>query len=486
MFLFFADVPKVHRVGAVAGLGGSELAGLLARWGPAAGTPIVLSKSMTPVEPLCGWFRELSLDRRSAKTMRAYAYTALMLLRFLAARGADLLSATETDLQEFRRWRLDDGDQTVGEAAWDRDAAAIGSLYDFMIRQGTVTRRPWRSSGRGRRSLSTGVGRDLRVRHMDLGQYLFLRDVGFGGLAAGAGLDEGFRGWRPHRNRAACELALLTGMRIQEWSAVLLPELGLLDGGRPQPVELELGACAKFGRPRTVYVPADAADLLEPYLLLERPEIIGKAQRLLRRRHRDLFVVTQFEADGAKARGTLEGCTVTRSVRGMDPQLRRIAVRETGDGLDPLALFVGTGGRMLTASGWDRVRWTAWARMRAQADGDSSVVLPRRCWVFHDLRHTFALRLLIYLTEMAVDELRRRGAAMAMLLEHMSGNPLLEVQRRLGHASPATTYRYIRYLKDPMRDVAQAFRAWTAAGGATYAEIARHAMGERVGDAAQG
>ena len=36
-----------------------------------------------------------------------------------------------------------------------------------------------------------------------------------------------------------------------------------------------------------------------------------------------------------------------------------------------------------------------------------------------------------------------------------------------------------------MRDVAQAFRAWTVAGGAAYAEIARHAWGGQI-DAAQG
>ena len=42
---------------------------------------------------------------------------------------------------------------------------------------------------------------------------------------------------------------------------------------------------------------------------------------------------------------------------------------------------------------------------------------------------------------------------MSTLLDHMSGNPLLQVQRRLGHASPATTYRYIRYLKDPIGNV---------------------------------
>jgi integrase len=232
---------------------------------------------------------------------------------------------------------------------------------------------------------------------------------------------------------------------------------------RTQDAEVdEHGACAKFGHPRTVYVPADAVDVLDPYLLLERPEIVEKAQPTLRRRHRDLFVVSRLEADGAKVRGVLDGGMVTRSIRGIDPRLRRIAVRETGDGLDPLALFVGTGGRMLTASGWDRVRWAAWNR-KAHADEELAGLVPRRCWVFHDPRHTFALRQLIYLIEVALDEHRRRQVPMSPLLDHMSGNPLLQVQRRLGHATPATTYRYINSLKDPMRDVQEAFRSWTGA-----------------------
>ena len=117
--MFFSDVHKVRKVGEILGLDAVELSSLLARWAPAAGTPIVLSESMTPVEPLCSSFRELGLDRRSVKTMRAYAYTVVMLLRFLLARGADLVSATEADLQGFRRW----GSRRAGPGAGGRQGA---------------------------------------------------------------------------------------------------------------------------------------------------------------------------------------------------------------------------------------------------------------------------------------------------------------------------------------------------------------------------
>ncbi|MFJ9005422.1 hypothetical protein [Streptomyces canus] len=66
----------------------------------------------------------------------------------------------------------------------------------------------------------------------------------------------------------------MTGMRIQEWSTLLLPELGLTGGLRPAVADVDLAACAKYGRPRSVYVPRDAMELLDPYLLLERPEIV--------------------------------------------------------------------------------------------------------------------------------------------------------------------------------------------------------------------
>jgi site-specific recombinase XerD len=484
--LFFADTRKVWKVGEVAGLEHAELARLFEKRVLPRGTPVLLDEAMRPVEPLSTWFRSMALDRMDAKTMKSYAYTLLMLLHFLMARGLDLLSATETDIKEFRQWRLEQAEETVEEVSFDRDAAAIGTFYQFLEDKGYITHRPWRSVGKSA-SLGSGISRDLRVRHMELDQYLFHRDVGFGGLTPDAALDATFAGWCPHRNRASCELALMTGMRIQEWSTLLLPELGLEAGRRPPTADVDLAACAKYKRPRTAYVPRDAMELLDPYLLIERPEIVARAQRTLRRRHRELFVVQRLEADGTKVRGVLEGRTVTRSIKDMAPDLRRIAVMETGDGLDPLAVFIGWGGLMLTLSGWDRVRWRAWDRMQEWSSHSAAPILPRQCWLYHDLRHTFALRLLIFLTREALNDIEDQKLPMATLLDHMVGNPLLTVQRRLGHAQPSTTYRYIRYLKDPMREVDDAFREWTAAGGASYVTIARHLMNlEECADAPQG
>ncbi|MGW2892285.1 site-specific integrase [Streptomyces griseoruber] len=146
MRLYFANHRAVWRVGDVAGIDRSLLAGALERHRLPPGTPVLLDEAMRPVEPVSSWFRSLALARRDAKSMRAYAYTVLMLLGFLLARGADLRSATEMDILQFRQWRREDAEDTVGGTTWDRDAAAIASLYKHLVRVGYVPSSPWRSS----------------------------------------------------------------------------------------------------------------------------------------------------------------------------------------------------------------------------------------------------------------------------------------------------------------------------------------------------
>ncbi|MER5772164.1 hypothetical protein [Streptomyces sp. NPDC001985] len=408
------------------------------------------------MEPLSSWYRRLGRRGLDGKTVRAYAYTSLILVNLLAARGLGLPAATGSDLLDFRLWRREQADETVGQAASDRDAAAIGQLYDCLSSAGKVPGRPWRAAGRGT-SLGSGVSQDGRARHLRLEQYLFFRDVGLGGLEPGGEADLSFRGRRPHRNRAAAELALMTGVRGQEWSTLPLPELGLLDARPAGGAKVVLAACAKYGRERTAYVPRDAIGLLTVYLLLERAQVVAAARRTLRRQAQELFLIDRTETDGTRVRGLLEGRRGTLAARDMKPGLRRIAVRETSDGLEPLTVFVGRGGRTLTPSGWDRIRRRAWDRMRS-ATGPVPL-LPRMCWVWHDLRDTFAPRLLILLTREALGDVKDEKVPMASLIKHMAGNPPLVVQRRLGHTPSSTTYRY---LHPDMSQITGAGTAFTA------------------------
>lgn len=55
------------------------------------------------------------------------------------------------------------------------------------------------------------------------------------------------------------------------------------------------------------------------------------------------------------------------------------------------------------------------------------------------------------------------------------------VSRRLGHASPASTYAYLEYSDDPMNAVDAAFAEWTVQDGDTYADIAEHILTDSGG-----
>ncbi|MEU4711626.1 site-specific integrase [Nocardia salmonicida] len=478
MELFFTGRSRLPADGNVSGISQPELAQLLARRLVPDGLPVLLDSAMRPVEPLSSWFRHLALLGRSPKTMRKYAYVALRLHEFLAGRGRDLLSATESDLLEYRLLRTRAQAMPITRVTWEPEATAINRLYDWLVSEQRIPKSPWRQLG-GRDTFRNSIPRDMRIRHMTLEQYLYFRDVGLAGMRPDATVDPSFRGRSAHRSRAGVELALLTGMRIGEWSTILLPELGLDPDANqaidPKGVVFRLAACAKYQRPRDVYVPRSAVETVLTYMRMERAHVVAAAQRTLIKRRADLFVVDGQQQGRGKLRGVLDGVTVTRMIAEMPMLLRRITVVDTGVGLEPLAVFVGAGGQMPQPSTWDKVRWRAWDRMRTHAGHPDAAVLPSSPWLYHDLRHTFALRLLMFLMRKAVEGVVGSDLPMSTLIDHVAANPLLEVQRRMGHSSPSTTYVYLRYLKDPMQDVDAAFAEWTD-HDASYAEIARHVM----------
>ncbi|GAA2255217.1 hypothetical protein GCM10010402_08110 [Actinomadura luteofluorescens] len=469
--------------------GGPDIAGVLNYRSLPDGMPVLLDEQMLPVEPVCGWFRALAFENKQPETMRAYAYIVRRLVAFLAERGTDLPSATEADLIAYRRARTELEDCPVDEGTWDREGVVIDRIYSYLLDQGLVERRPFRMVGSGprrRSSLRSGVRREMQVRHMTVEQYLFFRDVGLGGQLPDGSVNEGFRGRAPHRNRAALELALLTGMRLQEWSTLLLPELGVGVRRRGDPAEFELQKCAKYELARDVYVPPAALAMVENYLLLERPESVEASAASLARRRSELFVVNAINHEQGRLHGVFEGRRRSFRVSAMDPALRRVTVAESEQGLESLAVFVGHGGLMLGPSRWDQIRTDAWRRMRDYADHPVAPMLPMRPWRFHDARHTFALQLLKYLqrTRVQREVERDRARGMATLGEHISLNPVLTVQRRLGHLRTSSTYTYLRYLEDPMNYVDKAFAGWGEHDGATYADIALQALASKREEAA--
>lgn len=481
MQLFSVDRALVERYLQSDVLSGADVATLLEHRGISDGTPIYLDdETLLPVEPLNSWARSLSYADLDTSTMRDYGRIIARLDRHQSGRGADLLSATESDLVAYKRLRTRHQRRPIEAAGWSKESGLIDRFYGFLVDNRHLDRRPVRVAARGRNALSPRLRLGMDIRHMTFEQYRYFRDVGLGGQLPDAQVNRSFRGSAPHRGRAGADLALGTGSRWREWATVLLPELGIGPGIARSGAEFTVQACAKYGKARTIYVPEDAIDSVDTYCLLERPELARAAARTLARKHRDLFVVTRIDYADGRVRGMLRGVEREYAISTMPANLRRITVHEGEFGLEALAVFICRGGLMPGADSWKRYRHAAWRRMVGLAD-ETTPRLPTKRWRWHDLRHTYALQLLTYLENLMdgeePDHARRQRRHRSYLTGHIRYNPLLIVSRRLGHSSPATTYAYLEYTDDLIHDFEEAFRNWLGDGEATYAQIAAHALG---------
>ncbi|GAA0972077.1 site-specific integrase [Streptomyces rhizosphaericus] len=458
----------------------AEVAALLKRRGVLDGTPVFLDEeTQMPVPPLCEYGRYLSTALLDETTLKDYGRAVGRLDAHLAGLGSDVLSAVESDLVSYRDQRTRWQEKPIGGSAWGKESFVQDDLYGFLVDRKILTHRPARVAARGRNALAPRVRASMDIRHLSFEQYRYLRDVGLGGQLPDARVDPAFRGWSPLRNRAGSDIALGSGSRWREWSTVLLPEIGLWPGMPGGAAEYIVQACAKYGKARTVYVPEDAVASADLFCLLERPDIVRRAARTLERKARDLFLVGEVDVAGGRVRGILDGIVREFQMSAMPAKLRRITVYEGEFGLEALSLFVCRGGLMPGADAWKNYRHRAWTRMNALAD-ETTPHLPARRWRWHDLRHTYALRLLTYLENIMdgqePDLQARRRRHRSYLTGHIRHNPLLIVSRRLGHASPDTTYQYLQYTDDLINEFEAAFSSWVGDDEATYAEIASHAL----------
>lgn len=463
-----------------------EVAALLKRRGVLDGTPVYLDEeTQMPVPPLCEFGRYLSTALLDETTLKEYGRVIGRLDDHLADLSSDVLSATESDLVSFRGHRTQWQEKPVGGSVWGRESFVLDDFYGFLVDRKIVPNRPARLAARGRNALAPRVRSGMDIRHLTFEQYRYFRDVGLGGQLPNAHVNPTFRGWSPLRDRAGADIALGSGTRWREWATVLLPEIGLWSGMPGGAAEFTVQACAKYAKARPIYVPEDAVGSADLFCMLERPDIVRQAARSLERKARDLFVVGEVDVAGGRVRGILGGVVREYEMSAMDAKLRRIAVFEGEFGLEALTLFVCRGGLMPGADAWKGYRHRAWTRMNALAD-KTTPHLPARRWRWHDLRHTYALRLLTYLENIMDGEepdlQARRHRHRSYLSGHIRHNPLLIVSRRLGHASPETTYEYLQYTDDLINEFEAAFSGWVGDDEATYAEIASRALAGTNGD----
>jgi len=446
----------------------------------AEGTPFILGPDMRPAEPLCSFFFQLSKSL-AASTMADYAHDLLDLAAFLGRLPADLLSAGEDDLVAYREYCTRDRERPVSAATWKRRRAAVNSFYGWAVQTGRLAAWPYFRRPGGRDVLAWGATVDLDVRCLTYRQWRLLRQVGLRGLLPGGEADRSFRGAAPLRNCAAAELAVTTGMRLREFSCLL--DIEVPPPGRDGlPVTVRLQATAKYGLPRDVLIQHATLGEIDVYRRTERASVIRRSAAVLAGRREELFVVSDVDMKAMRLTGCLHGRRHVFRVEAMPARLRRLTVIEGSGGLEPMALFAGRGGRMLTKQRWEQVFSSAHGRaVRIAAGHGLPVEMPARFRI-HDLRHTFAVFMLQQLTELVIEAERTQreaGGHGGYLADHIARNPLLIVQRLLGHRAPASTMRYLTYLGQTSALVAQAVAEWNDAE-ATYADYAALMAGGRT------
>jgi site-specific recombinase XerD len=418
----------------------------------ASGTPVLVDDAMRPMEPWCTFLRLYCQNLRK-NSIHAYARDALEFGKFLDTRGIGVLDVAEADLVAFRDYRLANG---VSRRSWSRNLVVIRALFTYLYETGQRASLPWIQVG-SRSVVTPRTPRtEMDVRALSHAQWLALRDIGFGGELPSGELDNSYRGQSTVRNVCAVELAVTTGMRLTEWSTLLDVEIPSSEGG----ASLVLEACAKNARRRRVYIPSSTVRAVELYRGTERKSLVRKAQNALRRKLPTLAVVTNIDVAAGKLTYRHQGAEKREEFAAVPPEVRRLLVSldDTGS-IEPLSLFVGKGGHPPSQRRWHQYFEEANDRLTAFANATPTMppaVTP------HDLRHTFAVVMLRSLQRRATQFEQSRGrTGVGTISEHIIHNPLLTLQRLLGHASPSTTMVYLRYVDESDELIQRAFESWS-------------------------
>jgi site-specific recombinase XerD len=387
-------------------------------------------------------------------TREKYARGLGVWLGYLDAVGRGWDRADAEDVAGFKFWRMTDGSnpaRVAGSTVLD-NLVAVNEFYRWAERRFGVANPVATRELRSRRRAEAVEGiaaaphavRDRDVKWLDPRGYAMWRDVGLRGLDRAGRDAAGWRGRNTQRDCAFADGLYGTGLRLAEWSSVLLLELPAEDESRNYYTCRLAAECGKGGRGRRYWMPASVLSDVGAYVEGERAAAVRRAQRAGRYQRLEGAVVLQREL--ANRRIELVDAAGTRSTVSLDaltPQERARILRAGPGGLEPAALWLSEDGLPRDAHSWSDTFDTA--NERVARAGLSGVFATA-----HILRHSFALRWfsvgrLLYEARFAhldAEELRDFRAQF--------GDTWYLVKTLLGHADVSTTMD--TYL-EPFRDL---------------------------------
>jgi site-specific recombinase XerD len=374
-------------------------------------------------------------------------------------------------------------------STWGQHMSVLSLFYRWAIEEGHGQAEPF--SYRVARALFAGTGRQVRVNlairrtakpHVTI-KYLepdFTRMFlnGLRGLGPDGSPDNGFRGRELARNAAVGQLALSTGLRLQEFSYLLVWEIPALPAAVtaipiPFPVPAGVSKGRKF---RITWISYEALAAVHHYLDLERAATTEGSSWRPAQRWGEPLLVTDPDARGGKING------VRRGWQSLTPGERRRLVAPGGGSC---VLAVKNGGGPFTA--WASVFERTSDRIRARFEPRFPHVNP------HRLRHSMAMATLEYLVSghyrqaaqlvTATDAGTGPDAALVFYLS--KADPMLVLRDLLGHSTVLTTEKYLRRL-DTTRIYRQAYEHAGASAGLLADPTAEREAAAEFSDATDG
>lgn len=335
------------------------------------------------------------MTSRSAGTRDKYGRGLGVWLGYLDAVDRSWAQAGEADVDGFKFWRMTDAAnpaRVAGSTVLD-NLSAVNAFYDWAGTRYGVTNpvsrrhlRAGRGVGREPFEATPHVVRQRDVKWLDPSGYACWRDVGLRGLDRSGREVPRWRGRNSQRDCAFADGLYGTGLRLAEWSSVLLAELPSDDPTRGYATCWLSSECAKGRRGRRYWMPRAVSAAVMSYCEGERAAVVRRAQQAGRYdRLRDALVLTRVMGRRRVELADRAGNRSSVSLDTLAPAVRRRIFTEGSGGLLPAAVWLNEDGLPRETHGWQHTFDTA--NQRVARAGLASVSVTA-----HMLRHSFALR----------------------------------------------------------------------------------------------